>query len=88
MQNRVLIWGVGYIGFSNMIYYAKSGYTVTGVDIDSEKWDKICKGKELGELSDWISFDYSQLLCGDSVSFITDEREVYQFFDRLANYIK
>lgn len=38
------IWGVGYIGYSSMAYFASKSIKCLGMDVDSTKVNQINKG--------------------------------------------
>lgn len=72
MKNEIVIWGVGYIGFSNMIYYAHNGIKTIGYDVVSNKWDNIKDFQELTEFDKWLDFDFRYLFDTDYFNFITN----------------
>ena len=76
MNNSLFVWGVGHIGFSDMIYYAQEGLRVIGIDIEEDKWGKICAGEELSEIKYWIGFDYNYLLNSELISFSSNPNKL------------
>ncbi|MBU4535832.1 MAG: nucleotide sugar dehydrogenase [Euryarchaeota archaeon] len=44
MKNRIVLFGLGYIGLPTASLFAKNGFQVTGVDINSKIVDKINSG--------------------------------------------
>ena len=47
-EKRIGIWGIGYIGFSSMAYFAANGVRCLGTDVDERKVDEINKGNMPG----------------------------------------
>lgn len=45
-NNKIAVWGTGYIGLSTMMYFAKKGVTSIGFDIDLKKVKQINKAIE------------------------------------------
>ena len=59
LQNeRIAIWGAGYIGYSNAMYFAKHGISSLLVDIDKDKVEAINNGNPpYPEIKTWLPFD-------------------------------
>ena len=56
-NNKIAVWGTGYIGLSTMMYFAKKGVTSIGFDIDFKKVKQINKGiLPIDELQSWFGF--------------------------------
>ncbi|MBN2459175.1 nucleotide sugar dehydrogenase [Candidatus Woesearchaeota archaeon] len=56
------VWGLGFIGFSSMAYFAKAGIHCLGTDIYEQRVRDINQGKpEIPNLEYWIAFDTKQL---------------------------
>ena len=56
-NNKIAVWGTGYIGLSTMMYFAKKGVTSIGFDIDLKKVKQINKGLlPISELKSWFGF--------------------------------
>lgn len=56
-NNKIAVWGTGYIGLSTMMYFAKKGVTSIGFDIDLKKVKQINKGiLPIIELQSWFGF--------------------------------
>ena len=73
MKDKIIvIWGVGYIGFTDLVYYLNAGYEVVGIDVDSSKWEKIHDGECLQELRKWLSLDIDCVFKSENVKFVTD----------------
>ena len=45
-NNKIAVWGTGYIGLSTMMYFAKKEVTSIGFDIDLKKVKQINKAIE------------------------------------------
>jgi nucleotide sugar dehydrogenase len=61
-QKILGIWGLGYIGFSSMAYFAKAGIHCLGTDVHEQRVKDVNSGKpEIPNLEYWIAFDTKQL---------------------------
>jgi len=61
-KKMIGIWGLGYIGFSSMAYFAKAGITCLGTDVYEQRIKDVNKGKpQIPNLDYWIAFDTKQL---------------------------
>jgi len=56
------VWGLGYIGFSSMAYFARAGVRCLGTDVRKERINDVNKGiPTIPNLDKWIGFDTEQL---------------------------
>jgi len=56
------VWGLGYIGFSSMAYFARAGVHCIGTDVSEQRVKDVNNGKpEIPNLEYWIAFDTHQL---------------------------
>ncbi|MDE1970816.1 MAG: nucleotide sugar dehydrogenase [Patescibacteria group bacterium] len=44
LRKKIVVVGMGYIGFPTAVLFAKAGFVVCGVDIDSKKIDMLSRG--------------------------------------------
>jgi len=57
-EKRVAIWGLGYIGFSSMAYFARAGVSCIGTDMAKHRVDDVNNGRAtIPNLDHWIGFD-------------------------------
>ena len=57
-NNKIAVWGTGYIGLSTMMYFAKKGVISIGFDINLKKVKQINKGiLPISELQSWFGFE-------------------------------
>lgn len=62
-RHKIGIWGMGYIGFSTMAFFAKNGIKTIGYDVSKEKVDVINKGGYImKELKSWLDFPVRPLV--------------------------
>jgi nucleotide sugar dehydrogenase len=67
------IWGLGYIGFSSMAYFAKAGVRCLGTDIFESRVSDVNKGvAEIPNLNYWLAFDTQQLAKSGLMRATTD----------------
>lgn len=61
-KKKIGVWGLGYIGFSSITYFAKAGVNCIGTDPIASTVEGINKGKATTpNLNFWIGFDTKQL---------------------------
>jgi nucleotide sugar dehydrogenase len=61
-EKTIGIWGLGYIGFSSMAYFARAGVHCLGTDVSEQRIRDVNQGKpEIPNLEYWIAFDTKQL---------------------------
>lgn len=73
---RIGVWGTGYIGFSTMAFFARSGLPVIGCDVSKEKVDIINKGGyTLKELKTWLNFPVRPLVEKGLMKATNQERD-------------
>lgn len=57
-KKKVGIWGLGYIGFSSMAYFAKAGVVCLGTDVREDTVRDVNRGKAtIPNLDYWLGFD-------------------------------
>lgn len=60
---KIAVWGVGYIGLSSMVYFAKKGVNCIGYDISEEKIQLINRGiLPIPDLKKWFNFNIKSLV--------------------------
>jgi len=72
-EKQIGIWGIGYIGYSSMAYFASKGIKCLGVDVDVEKVDKINRGNlPIDNIEYWLGFDTKPLVKSGLMKATTD----------------
>ena len=71
----LIIWGCGYIGFSDMIFFGKKGIRCIGFDIDTTIKDQIMKDNYKNDLRDWLGFDYKFLFENKMLDIVSDTED-------------
>ncbi len=62
-EKSIGVWGIGYIGYSSMAYFASKGVKCLGTDIDAGKVEKINKGiLPIPNIEYWLGFDTKPLV--------------------------
>lgn len=57
-KKKLGIWGLGYIGFSSMAYFAKAGVVCLGTDVREDTVRDVNRGKAtIPNLDYWLGFD-------------------------------
>ena len=57
-EKRIGLWGLGYIGFSSMAYFARAGITCIGTDTTEHRVNDVNTGKAtIPNLDHWIGFE-------------------------------
>jgi len=57
-EEKIVIWGAGYIGYSTAAFFAKKGVSSTLIDIDEDKITKINEGNPPYEdMRTWLGFN-------------------------------
>lgn len=63
------VWGVGYIGFSTLVYFAKEGVRGLGYDIDARRVDQANRGEvDIPGLSEWLNIPVKNLIAHRLIS--------------------
>lgn len=75
-NTTLVIWGIGYLGFSNLIYYSKKSIPCVGIDIDPDIKENIILGRHKIDLLQWMRFDGNIILNEDTCDIITDIRRL------------
>lgn len=76
-RRRVGIWGLGYIGYSSMAHFARSGVACVGYDIDSEKVRNVGRGiSAIPNMEYWLGFDVAPLAEQGLMSTTEDPKEL------------
>lgn len=57
-QKKIGIWGLGYIGFSSIAYFARAGITCIGTDVTPNRIDDVNQGHvTIPNFNFWLGFD-------------------------------
>jgi nucleotide sugar dehydrogenase len=61
-DRRLAIWGLGYLGFSSMAYFARSGVACIGTDTLEQRVDEVNGGRTtIPHLAMWLGFETDSL---------------------------
>lgn len=62
-KRKIAVWGLGYIGYSTISYYAKNGLKAIGYDMDNKKVANLNKGQiNIPNIEYWLGFDVGPLV--------------------------
>jgi nucleotide sugar dehydrogenase len=62
-KRKIAAWGLGYIGYSTLCFYAKNGIRAVGFDVDKKKVQALKRGQiNLPNIEYWLGFDAKPLL--------------------------
>lgn len=76
-RKRVGVWGLGYIGFSSIAYFAKEGVRCIGTDVSKIRVDDVNRGTAtIPNLDYWLNFDTRQLAAKGMMRATPDWREL------------
>jgi nucleotide sugar dehydrogenase len=60
---KIGVWGIGYIGFSSMLFCARKGIRSVGYDKIHDKLSRIASGEYLlEELNEWLGFSINPII--------------------------
>lgn len=77
-NNKIAVWGTGYIGLSTMMYFAKKGVTSIGFDIDLKKVKQINKGLlPISELKSWFGFKIKPFIKKKKISATNNLNDLF-----------
>ena len=77
-KNKIAVWGTGYIGLSNMVYFSKKKIKCIGYDIDKKKVKTINNGKlPIQELKDWFGFDIKSIVKSRYLTATNNLKDLY-----------
>lgn len=72
-EKAIGIWGIGYIGFSSMAYFASHGVRCIGTDVDEAKVDSLNRGElPIRNIEYWLGFDTKPLVKSGMMSATVD----------------
>lgn len=61
-EKKLGVWGIGFIGFSSMAYFASKGVQCIGTDVDPDKIKLVNKGEiAIPNMEFWLGFDTKPL---------------------------
>ena len=76
-KKRLGVWGLGYIGFSSIAYFARAGITCIGTDIKQHRLDDINHGKvTIPNFEFWLGFGVKQLAADGRMQATADWKEM------------
>jgi nucleotide sugar dehydrogenase len=72
-EKLIGIWGIGYIGYSSMAYFASRGVRCLGVDVDAQKVAQVNNGElPIHNIEYWLGFDTRPLVKAGLMKATTD----------------
>ena len=72
-EKAIGIWGIGYIGFSSMAYFASRGVRCIGTDVDERKVRSLNLGElPIRNIEYWLGFDTKPLVKSGMMSATAD----------------
>lgn len=76
-EKKIGIWGLGYIGYSSMAYFAKNGAKCLGTDLSEEKVNAVNEGKiAIPNLEYWLGFNVKPLADAGMMRATLDWKEL------------
>lgn len=76
-KKKVGVWGLGYIGFSSISYFARAGVSCIGTDVTQQRVDDVNHGKvTIPNFEYWLGFDIKQLAASGRMKATTDWKEM------------
>jgi len=67
-KRKIGVWGLGYIGYSTVSFYAKNGIKSIGFDIDKQKVSSLKKGEiNIPNIEYWLGFNVKPLVTSGMV---------------------
>jgi UDP-N-acetyl-D-mannosaminuronate dehydrogenase len=78
-ENKVAVWGAGYIRFSTMANFASMGVRCVGTDVSTDIVDLINTGKvPVPNMEYWLGFDAVPLAKSGIMRATTDRKELIE----------
>ena len=78
-KKKLGVWGLGYIGFSSIAYFARAGVTCIGTDVSEQRISDVNGGNvTIPNLRFWLGFDTSVLAKHKQMSATKDWKELIQ----------
>ncbi len=78
-KRGVGVWGLGYIGFSSIAYFARAGVTCIGTDVTQHRVDDVNHGKvTIPNFEYWLGFDVSGLAKEKRMSATSNYKDMIQ----------
>jgi UDP-N-acetyl-D-glucosamine dehydrogenase len=76
---QVGVLGLGYIGFSTAVFFAREGVRVIGYDVDTSKVEAVRDGRVyLKNIEFWVGFDYSSLVRSELLEATQDLKRLLE----------
>ncbi len=78
-KKKLGVWGLGYIGFSSIAYFARAGVTCIGTDVSEQRVNDVNNGNvTIPNLKFWLGFDTSVLAKHKQMSATKNWQELIQ----------
>lgn len=76
-KRKIGVWGLGYIGYSTISFYAKNGIKAIGFDIDTEKVKALNAAKiNIPNIEYWLGFDVKPLVASGMITATDNWKEL------------
>jgi len=76
-EAKIGVWGVGYIGFSTLVYFASEGVEGEGFDIDLKRVEGANRGEaDIPGLDEWLNVPVKHLIFHKLMSVTADDQEL------------
>ena len=72
----LVVWGCGYIGFSDIVFFGQSGRKCIGIDVDPRIKEYVSQGKYKKDLDAWLDIDYSHLITNGTIDVTNDASSI------------
>lgn len=70
------VWGCGYIGFSDLVFFGRAGQRCIGVDVDPTIRQRVLSRSYKRDLDQWLQMDYLDLFEDGTIDIITDYHQL------------
>lgn len=76
-RRKIAVWGLGYIGYSTISFYAKNGIKAVGFDINKHKVTSLKNAKiDIPNIEYWLGFDVKPLVTSGMIGATNNWREL------------
>ena len=76
-EKSIGIWGIGYIGYSSMAYFASRGVKCLGTDVDADKVDQVNGGiLPIPNIEYWLGFDTKPMVTSGMMQATTEWQQL------------
>ncbi|MDA2915358.1 nucleotide sugar dehydrogenase [Nitrospinae bacterium AH_259_B05_G02_I21] len=76
-EAKLGIWGIGYLGYSNMATFASNGVRCIGYDIKTKRVDRINAGEvPIDQMAHWLGFEVKPMMANELIYATKDWTEL------------